>query len=341
MLMDTSAQAANVSVDLLFIGAGPVGLFGAYYAGFRGLSMALVDALPEVGGQVQAIYPEKKIYDIAGIPAVPGQDLIDNLVHQAAPFSPQYLLSQRVLLLERRSHGGWRATTSAEVVIDARAVVITSGVGAVTPRPLPAGDDFLDRGLCYFVPRLDVLDGKDVVVVGGGDSAVDWALAALPRAQSTTLVHRRRQFRAHAHSVQLLQQSACNVVVNANVTELRGHDRVESVGVQIADETELREIKAQVVIAALGFLMDLGPIKDWGLELEGRAIRVDSKMRTNLPEVFAAGDAATFDGKVKLIAVGFGEVATAVNNAAVALDPEAELAPGHSSDLMLPAQIGA
>lgn len=338
MLQDTSAQAANV--DLLFIGAGPVGLFGAYYAGFRGLSMALVDALPEVGGQVQAIYPEKKIYDVAGIPGVPGQELIGNLVHQAAPFSPQYLLSQQVLRLER-SPGGWRATTSADVVIDARAVVITSGVGAVTPRPLPAGDDLLGRGLCYFVPRLDVLDGKDVVVVGGGDSAVDWALAALPRARSTTLVHRRRLFRAHAHSVQLLQQSACDVLVDANVTELRGQDRVESVVVEVAGETGLREIKAQVVIAALGFLMDLGPIKDWGLELEGRAIRVDSKMRTNLPEVFAAGDAATFDGKVKLIAVGFGEVATAVNNAAVALDPAAELAPGHSSDLTLPAQIGA
>lgn len=340
MLQDISVQAANVSVDLLFIGAGPVGLFGAYYAGFRGLSMALVDTLPEVGGQVQAIYPEKKIYDVAGIPGVQGQELIGNLVKQAAPFSPQYLLSQQVLRLER-GHSGWRATTSADVVIDARAVVITSGVGAVTPRPLPAGDGLLGRGLCYFVPRLDVFDGKDVVVVGGGDSAVDWALAALPRARSTTLVHRRRQFRAHAHSVQLLEQSACDVLVDANVTELRGHDLVESVGVKVTGETGLREIKAQVVVAALGFLMDLGPIKDWGLELEGRAIRVDSKMRTNLPGVFAAGDAATFDGKVKLIAVGFGEVATAVNNAAVALDPAAELAPGHSSDLTLPAQIGA
>ncbi|WP_280209637.1 NAD(P)/FAD-dependent oxidoreductase [Nocardia cyriacigeorgica] len=340
MLQDTSAQAPNVDVDLLFIGAGPVGLFGAYYAGFRGLSMALVDALPEVGGQVQAIYPEKKIFDVAGIPGVPGQELIGNLVRQAAPFSPQNLLSQQVLRLER-GPGGWRATTSADVVIDARAVVITSGVGSVTPRPLPAGEDLLGRGLCYFVPRLDVLDGKDVVVVGGGDSAVDWALAALPRARSTTLVHRRRLFRAHAHSVQLLQQSACDVLVDANVTELRGQDRVESVVVEVAGESGLREIKAQIVIAALGFLMDLGPIKDWGLELEGRAIRVDSKMRTNLPEVFAAGDAATFDGKVKLIAVGFGEVATAVNNAAVALDPAAELAPGHSSDLTIPAQIGA
>jgi thioredoxin reductase len=340
MLRDTSAQETNTNVDLLFIGAGPVGLFGAYYAGFRGLSMAVVDALPEVGGQVQAIYPEKKIYDIAGLPGVPGQELIGNLVRQAAPFSPLYLLSQQVQRLERRD-GGWRATTSAGVVVDARAVVITSGVGAVTPRPIPAGEDFLGRGLCYFVPRLDVLDDKDVVVVGGGDSAVDWALAALPRARSTTLVHRRRQFRAHEHSVQLLHRSACTVLVDASVTELRGQDRVESVAIKVAGEAEVRETKAQVVVAALGFLMDLGPIKDWGLELEGRAIRVDSRMRTNLPEVFAAGDAATFDGKVKLIAVGFGEVATAVNNAAVALDPQAGLAPGHSSDLTLPAPAGA
>ncbi|UUV28644.1 NAD(P)/FAD-dependent oxidoreductase [Amycolatopsis roodepoortensis] len=339
MSQATSVQEPDTNVDLLFIGAGPVGLFGAYYAGFRGLSMAVVDALPEVGGQVQAIYPEKKIYDIAGLPGVQGQELIGNLVRQAAPFSPKYLLSQQVLRLER-GEGRWRATTTTGVVVEARAVVITSGVGAVTPRPIPAGEEFLGRGLCYFVPRLDVLDGKDVVVVGGGDSAVDWALAALPRARSTTLVHRRRQFRAHEHSVQLLHKSACEVLVDANVTQLRGQDQLESVSIRVAGEPEVRETKAQIVVAALGFLMDLGPIKDWGLELEGRAIRVDSKMRTNLPEVFAAGDAATFEGKVKLIAVGFGEVATAVNNAAVALDPRAELAPGHSSDLTVPARVG-
>ncbi|NBH07476.1 NAD(P)/FAD-dependent oxidoreductase [Amycolatopsis sp. SID8362] len=334
----SAVRTPDETVDLLFVGAGPVGLFGAYYAGFRGLSMAVVDALPEVGGQVQAIYPEKKIYDIAGLPGVPGQELIGNLVRQAEPFAPKYLLSQQVVRLERRP-GGWRATTSAGVVVDALGVIITSGVGTVTPRPIPAGEAFLGRGLCYFVPRLEVFDGKDVVVVGGGDSAVDWALAALPRARSTTLVHRRRLFRAHEHSLALLHESDCTVLVDATVTELRGNERLESVAIDVAGESGPRETEAQVVVAALGFLMNLGPINDWGLELAGRAIRVDSRMRTNLPGVFAAGDAATFDGKVKLIAVGFGEVATAVNNAAVVLDPRAELAPGHSSDLTAPAGV--
>ncbi|WP_280267288.1 NAD(P)/FAD-dependent oxidoreductase [Nocardia wallacei] len=330
-----TSEISEFDVDMLFVGAGPVGLFGAYCAGFRGLSVALIDALPEVGGQVQAIYPEKNIYDIAGLPGVQGQQLIRGLVQQAAMFSPRYFLSQQAERLERRGQG-WRVSTSAGAVIDARAVIITSGVGAVTPRPLAAGEDFLGRGLRYFVPQLDVLDDKDVVVVGGGDSAVDWALAALSRARSVTLVHRRAQFRAHEHSVRLLRESDCQLLLNANVSELRGEDHLRSVVVEVAGEPERLEVEAQVVVAALGFLMNLGPIANWGLELEGRSIRTDRTMRTSHHNIYAAGDAATFDGKVKLIAVGFGEVATAVNNAAVALDPSASLAPGHSSDLMIP-----
>lgn len=334
--MTTENATADVTVDLLFVGAGPVGLFGACCAGFRGLTTALIDALPEVGGQVQAIYPEKSIYDIAGLPGVQGQQLIRNLTQQAEEFAPTHLLSQQADTLERLPTG-WRVTTSTNVVVDARAVVITSGVGAVTPRPLAVGEAFLGRGLRYFVPRLDVLDDKDVVVVGGGDSAVDWALAALPRARSVKLVHRRKQFRAHEHSVRLLRESACELLLDADVAKICGDSQVERVVVKVASESFVREIKAQVVVASLGFLMNLGPVANWGLELEGRSIKVDSTMRTSLPNIFAAGDAATFDGKVKLIAVGFGEVATAVNNAAVALDPSASLAPGHSSDLVRPA----
>ncbi|MBF6215729.1 NAD(P)/FAD-dependent oxidoreductase [Nocardia puris] len=330
-------SAPAVDIDVLFIGAGPVGLFGAYYAGFRGLSVALVDSLPEVGGQVQAIYPEKSIYDVAGLPGVQGQVLIRNLVAQAEPFRPIHLLSQEAVAVELLQDRRWRVVTSRGVVVQARAIVVTSGVGSVTPRQLPCGEDFLDRGMCYYVPRLEVFDGRDVVVVGGGDSAVDWALAATSRARSVTLVHRRKQFRAHEHSVRLLRESSCELVLDATLTALRGGSRVESAEVQVAGATRVREIKAQVVVAALGFTMDLGPITTWGLELKGRAITVDSRMRTNLPTVYAAGDAADYDGKVKLIAVGFGEVALAVNNAAVELNPDASLAPGHSSDLTIPA----
>jgi thioredoxin reductase len=327
----------DIDVDLLLIGAGPAGLYGAYYAGFRRLRVAVLDAQPQLGGQISAIYPEKKIYDVAGLPAVQGQALVDNLVRQAAQFDPVYILGEQATELERGDEG-WTVRTATGRCIRARALVITSGVGTVTPRPLPcSAEDFLDNGLRYFVPRLDVLDGKDVVVVGGGDSAVDWALAALPRAKSVTLVHRRQQFRAHEHSVDQLRASDCRLVLDATVNALRGNGVVDSIEVQVKGQ-EPEVLPAQVVVAALGFLMNLGPIKDWGLELDGRSIRVDTSMRTNLPGIYAAGDVTMYPGKVKLIAVGFGEVATAVNNAAVELDPDASLAPGHSSDV-IPAAV--
>ncbi|MCF7550715.1 NAD(P)/FAD-dependent oxidoreductase [Pseudonocardia sp. WMMC193] len=324
----------DIDVDLLLIGAGPAGLFGAYYAGFRGLRTAVLDAQPQLGGQVSAIYPEKNIYDVAGLPAVRGQSLIDGLAEQAARFDPRYLLGQQAVKLERGGDERWTVTTDLGTRVNAGAVVITSGVGSVTPRPLPCdAEAFLDNGLRYFVPKLDVLDGKDVVVVGGGDSAVDWALAALPRSTSVTLVHRRQQFRAHEHSVQQLRSSSCRLVLDATVNAVLGDGAVSGVEVH-AKGSEPEVLPAQVVVAALGFLMNLGPIKDWGLELDGRSIKVDSSMRTSLPGVFAAGDVTTYPGKVKLIAVGFGEVATAVNNAAVVIDPNSSLAPGHSSDAM-------
>jgi thioredoxin reductase len=209
-------------------------------------------------------------------------------------------------------------------------------VGAVNPRPLPCGDEFLGRGLEYFVPRLSAFDGKDVVVIGGGDSALDWALAAEGRAASVTLVHRRRTFRAHAHSVTSLKASDCRLLYDATVTALHGDDAVEGVTVEQAG-AEPCQLPAQLVVAALGFVMQLGPIEGWGLDIDLRSIRVDTTMATNLPGVYAAGDITTYPGKVKLIAVGFGEVATAVNNAAAYLDPKAAVFPGHSTDAPLPA----
>jgi thioredoxin reductase len=321
---------ADLTVDLAIIGAGPVGLYGGYYAGFRGLSVAVVDALPQVGGQVAALYPEKAIYDIAGFPAVRGQDLVDGLARQAAPFDPHYVLGTEAQRLEPAERG-WQVTTSDGRRIRAGAVIITGGVGAVSPRPLPCGEEFLGRGLEYFVPRLSAFDGKDVVVIGGGDSAVDWALAAGERAASVTLVHRRRAFRAHAHSVRQLEASDCRLMYDSQVTAVHGEDAVEAVIVHAAGAEPVR-LPAQLVVAALGFVMQLGPIEDWGLDIDLRSIRVGTNMATNLPGVYAAGDITTYPGKVKLIAVGFGEVATAVNNAAAYLDPSAAVFPGHSTD---------
>ncbi|MGI5326955.1 NAD(P)/FAD-dependent oxidoreductase [Actinomadura nitritigenes] len=317
--------------DLLIIGAGPVGLYAAYYAGFRGLSTAVVDSLPEAGGQVTAMYPEKPIYDIAGFPAVKGRDLVAGLLEQTARFDPTLVLGEAAQTLERDDDGAITVTTATGTTVRCRAVVISGGIGTFTPRPLPAGGEWLGRGLSYFVPSLDAHAGQDVVVVGGGDSACDWALSLEPIARSVTLVHRRTAFRAHAHSVAQLMASTVEVVTEAQVTGVHGADQVERVEITGPDGTAARP--AQAVIAALGFTANLGPIRQWGIEVTGnRYLPVDTTMATTLPGVFAAGDITDYPGKVRLISVGFGEAATAVNNAAVLINPQEQLFPGHSSD---------
>jgi thioredoxin reductase (NADPH) len=209
-------------------------------------------------------------------------------------------------------------------------VLITAGIGKFSPRQLPAGEGWLGRGLEFFVPSFAPYAGKDVVIVGGGDSAFDWALHLEPVAQSVTLVHRRDAFRAHERTVQQVRDSSVEIITKAEVTALNGDDVLESVEITIGDEKTIRP--AQAVVAALGFIADLGPVQEWGLEVEKRHIVVSPSMQTNLPRVFAAGDVTEYPGKVRLIAVGFGEAATAVNNATVAIDPTAKVFPGHSSD---------
>jgi thioredoxin reductase (NADPH) len=326
----------SVDVDLLIVGAGPVGLFGAYYAGARGLRVAVVDSLGQVGGQVSAMYPEKQIFDIAGFPAVSGRTLVSNLVEQAAQYDPTYLLGREAQQLERVSQPDRpdllvvRAGDGTEITT--RAVVVTGGIGTFTPRPLPAGEDFLGRGLEYFVPSSAEYAGKDVVVVGGGDSAVDWALMLHPIASSVTLVHRRQAFRAHQGSVEQLRSSPVEIVLDAQVTATTGDGELEQIEVTVKGEDGTRSLACQKLVAALGFTANLGPLREWGIELhDNRHLVVDSAMRTSVDGVFAAGDITDYDGKVRLIAVGFGEVATAVNNAAVHIDPDAQLFPGHST----------
>lgn len=319
-------------VDLLLVGAGPVGLYGAYYAGVRGLRTAVVDSLQEPGGQITAMYPEKPIFDVAGFPSVRGRDLVDGLVQQAAQFDPTYLLGQSAVSLVREPSGHLLVGTEDGSRLRCGAVVITGGIGTFTPRALPAGEEFLGRGLAYFVPRPADYADADVVIVGGGDSACDWTLALLPIARSVTLVHRRKTFRAHAASVTAVLESGATVLIDAEVTRLYGADHVDAVEVVVKGE-EPRTLPCQRVVAALGFIADLGPMREWGLELhDNRHVVVDSRMRSSLPGVYAAGDITDYDGKVRLISVGFGEVATAVNNAAVDLDPAAQLFPGHSTD---------
>ncbi|MGZ4519933.1 MAG: NAD(P)/FAD-dependent oxidoreductase [Mycobacteriaceae bacterium] len=321
---------SETTCDLLVVGAGPAGLYAAYYAGFRGLSVTIVDTLPEPGGQVTAMYPEKDIFDVGGFRSIKGRDLIAGLVAQAGQFDPTYLLGRQAVSLEETTDGLIVGLADGAQV-HAKAVLITGGLGTFTPRPLPAGQEWVGRGVVNFVPLLDVHAGQEVVVVGGGDSAFDWALALHPIAKSVTLVHRRSKFRAHAGSVDAVRQLGIELVTDAQVQELRAGENGELAEVFVEVDGALRTLPAQAVIAALGFTADLGPLTEWDLTIERRQIAVDSSMSTGRPRVYGAGDIVTYPGKVSLIATGFGEAATAVNNIAVELDPSAHLFPGHSS----------
>ncbi len=316
--------------DVLIVGAGPAGLFGAYYAGFRGMSVTLVDSLPEIGGQVSALYPEKAILDVAGFPVIKGRELVNNLVEQARSADPTYLLDRTANSLTVDDDAAVMGLDDGTTV-RAKVVVITAGIGKFTPRPLPAGDGWEGRGLVFFVPDFEPHVGKDVVIVGGGDSAFDWAHNLQGIAGSITLVHRRDQFRAHQATVDAVLASETEVITKAQVTQLLGDGMVEKVEITTNDG-EVLVRPAQAVVAALGFVADLSAMQDWGLEFDKRHIKVDTNTRTNLPRVFAAGDITEYPGKVRLIATGFGEVATAINNAAPLIFPDQGVFPGHSSE---------
>lgn len=320
----------TLEADLIVVGAGPTGLYAAYYAGFRTLRTVIVDSLPEVGGQITALFPEKPIYDVAGFPAVRGRDLVDALWQQASRWDPTFLMGQSLDAVTD-TDDGLIARTSGGTSIHAKAVLICGGIGTFSPRELPCGSSYEDRGLRYFVPRLNDLAGQDVVVVGGGDSALDWALSLEPLARAVHLVHRRPEFRAHERSIEQLKASSVRVWTPYQVEKISGENWVEEVVIATsAGDSQL--LSAQAVVAALGFIADLGSIADWGLELRRRRILVDRTMRTSRPRIFAAGDIADYDGKVRLISIGFGEAALAVNHIAPLANSALALTPGHSSD---------
>jgi thioredoxin reductase (NADPH) len=277
------------------------------------------------------MYPEKDIFDVAGYPAVKGRVLVENLVASAAPFGPTYVLGEQAVSLDAPEEGPVTVTGSEGSVIAAKAVIITGGIGSFTPRALPADDGWEGRGLVYFVPQLADHADKDIVIVGGGDSAFDWAYALQPIARSVSLVHRREQFRAHGAMIDTVRDMGVALFTSCEVSAIRGTDRIEEVEVTHKVTGEVTTLPAQTVVAALGFVANIGPIATWGVELLKRHIVVDTAMRTNVPHVFAAGDIVTYPGKVPLISVGFGEAALAVNNAAPIIDPGMGIFPGHSS----------
>jgi len=321
--------------DLTIIGAGPTGLFAAYYAGFRGLRTKLIDSQPDLGGQITALYPDKLIYDVPGFPRVLGKELVHHLVEQAMQYDPAVHLDESVQALERQADGTLVLRTTAGVH-RTRAVLITAGIGAFTPKTYkrPELDRWIGRGLAFAVRSKEDYRGKRLLVVGGGDSALDWALGLVDYASAITLIHRRDGFRAHEDSVKKLFAAPIAVKLFYELRALRGDERVRE-AVIYQNKTQQEEVlPVDAVLAFLGLVSNLGPIREWGLALHDDAIVVNTKMETSQPGIYAAGDIAAYPGKLKLIATGFGEAATAVNNAATYINPQLSAFPGHSSSIM-------
>ncbi len=321
--------------DLTIIGAGPAGLFSAYYAGLRGLRVKIVDSLDQPGGQLIALYPEKFIYDVAGFPAVLAKTLVSELVKQASQYQPVWCMGEQVRTCHQQAEGGLVIGTNVGTHWS-RAVVIAAGAGAFAPKKLPGVNcaAYEGRGVSYCVRELAAWRGKRVLVVGGGDSAVDWALNLLRFTDDVTLIHRTGKFRAHEDSIAKLTASPVKVRTFHELKRLDGEERVEEV--TIYDNRTQAEARLAVdgVLVNIGFSSSLGPIRDWGVVLDKEGIVVNSRMETNVAGVYAAGDVASYAGKLKLIVTGFGEAATAVNHAKAFIDPASRSFPGHSTSVV-------
>lgn len=331
--------------DITIIGGGPTGLFALFYAGMRGASAQIVDALPELGGQLTALYPEKYIFDVAGYPKVLAKDLIRNLTEQAAQFHqaqgiPAYL-GQRVVGLEQEDDHLVLITDTER--FPTRAVIIAAGIGAFSPRKLPqaCAEPWYGRGVYPLVSNPEEFRGRDVLIIGGGDSAFDWTAQLRDKAKSVTLVHRSDRFRAHAATVTEVQTAAAlgdgrvNVFTFHELESIQGDDYITSVTLKNVKTKTSHEIPCDVVLPMLGYVSDLGTLLEWGLDIEKDEIKVAPTMETGRDGVYAAGDITTYPGKLKLIAAGFAEAAIAVNQAVHHIYPDKKVAPGHSSNLAI------
>ena len=328
--------------DITIIGAGPVGMFGAFYAGMRGASVRMIDALPELGGQLTALYPEKNIFDVGGFPKILAKDLVKGLAEQAMQFKPDIQLAQEVVGLTREAGADGAALfvlKTPEGEYRTKAIIVAAGIGAFSPRKLPLDDydAWLGRGLYDKVIDPTLFKSQRVLLVGGGDSAFDWAVNLQGVASSILMIHRRDGFRAHQATI-----NQVNALCGAGKMELRtfwevkaihGEGRVQAATLVQSKTKEEQRLDLDAIIPLLGFVSNLGDIANWGLTLEKEEIVVDQLMETNQAGIYAAGDIVTYPGKLKLIATGFGEVCTAVNNAVHHVYPNKKMFPGHSSNM--------
>ncbi|MFN2431670.1 MAG: NAD(P)/FAD-dependent oxidoreductase [Gemmatimonadota bacterium] len=337
--------------DLTVVGAGPTGLFALFYAGMRHMRAKVIDSLPELGGQLSALYPDKYIFDVAGFPKVLAKDLTRELVEQGLQFGATVCLEEAVVDLRYADGSGPSGNGGDPGGPDAggvrilrletdkaahwtRTVLLSAGIGAFAPRKLDAEgvELLLNRGVYYGLRDKSITQGKRVLIVGGGDSAADWSVNLLDTASDITLIHRSDRFRAHEGTMRRIHESPVKLKTFTELKRVRGTEKVEGVTLVHNQTAEEEEQEADVVLLNLGFLADLGPMRHWGIEIEKKAIRVNERMETNMPGVYAAGDVVQHGGKLKLIATGFGEAAIAVNFAKHYIDPKARAFPGHSTD---------
>ncbi len=328
--------------DITIIGGGPTGIFASFYAGMRRATAQIVDALPELGGQLTALYPEKYIFDVAGFPKILAKDLVKSLAEQARQFDQGVHLSQRVVGLEE-ADGHFVLVTETDR-FPTRSIVIAAGIGAFSPRRLPqaCAQPWYGKGVHEVVTDPEVFRGQRVVIIGGGDSAFDWGTQLLDRAARVSIVHRSDRFRAHGATVEQFQAAVAADRAGlftfhelADIKCANTPDKFTHIEIRDVKAKTTRELDADVLLPMLGFVSDIGPLADWGLTLEKDEIVVNSMMETGRAGLYAAGDVTTYPGKLKLIATGFAEAATAVNQAVHWVYPDKKVAPGHSSNMSI------
>ncbi len=310
-----------IQTDLLIIGAGPAGLFAVFEAGLLKMRCHLIDYLPQPGGQLTEIYPKKPIYDVPGLPSVLAGELIQNLMEQIAPFDPGFTLGERAETIEKQEDGRFLVTTDKGTQHLAPAIAIAGGLGVFEPRKPPIANigDFEDKGVYYIVKDPADFAHKKIVIAGGGDSALDWAIYLADHGSEITMVHRRTEFRGAPDSVEKVEQLASsgkiNLITNAQVTGLSGTGHLESVTITTSDKQE-QVVNTDVFLPLFGLSPKLGPIANWGLELDKNAIVVNTlDYSTNVPGIYAIGDINTYTGKLKLILCGFHEATLMVQSA--------------------------
>lgn len=320
-----------IKTDILIIGAGPTGLFTVFEAGLLKLKCHLIDALPQPGGQCSEIYPKKPIYDIPAYPEILAGDLVDRLLEQIKPFEVGYTLGERAETLEKQEDGSFIVTTNKGTVHHAKVVVIAGGLGSFEPRKpqLENLSKFEDNGVSYIIKDPEVYRNKKVVIAGGGDSALDWAIFLADVASEVSLVHRRNEFRGALDSVEkareLAQLGKIKLYTKAEVKELHGENELQAVVLNHSDsEMEPTYLEVDNFIPLFGLSPKLGPLRNWGLDIEKNAIKVNNAKdyQTNIPGVFAIGDVNTYEGKLKLILSGFHEAAVMCQYAYKIINPD-------------------